>query len=101
MPAADAPRRKQEIPAGLAISRDGRRLYVALNLSNRLAEIDPATGKVLRSWPVGFAPYGVVLVGDKAYVSNWGGRVPDANSVTGPAGQGHEGARGPGALHRQ
>jgi len=88
LPAADAPRRKQEIPAGLAISRDGRRLYVALNLSNRLAEIDPATGKVLRLWSVGFAPYGVVLVGDKVYVSNWGGRVPDANSVTGPAGQG-------------
>ena len=88
MPTADAPRRKQEIPAGLAISRDGRRLYVALNLSNRLAEIDPASGTVLRLWPVGFAPYGVVLVGDKAYVSNWGGRVPDANSVTGPAGRG-------------
>jgi DNA-binding beta-propeller fold protein YncE len=31
LPAADAPRRKQEIPAGLAISRDGRRLYVVLN----------------------------------------------------------------------
>ncbi len=88
LPAANAPRRKPEIPAGLALSRDGRRLYVALNLSNRLAEIDPAAGKVLRSWPVGFAPYGVVLVGDKAYVSNWGGRVPDANSVTGPAGKG-------------
>ena len=63
LPAANAPRRKEEIPAGLAISRDGRRLYVALNLSNRLAEIDTATGKVLRSWPVGVAPYGVVLVG--------------------------------------
>jgi YVTN family beta-propeller protein len=37
---------------------------------------------------VGFAPYDVVLVGDKAYVSNWGGRRPDATSVTGPAGQG-------------
>jgi YVTN family beta-propeller protein len=45
-------------------------------------------GKVLRSWPVGVAPYGVVLVGDKAYVSNWGGRLPDEGSLTGPAGQG-------------
>lgn len=88
LPKANAPRRKQEIPAGLAISRDGRRLYVALNLSNRLAQVDTATGKVLRSWPVGVAPYGVVLVGDKVYVSNWGGRLPDAGSVTGPAGQG-------------
>ncbi|MBN1508141.1 MAG: beta-propeller fold lactonase family protein [Sedimentisphaerales bacterium] len=88
LPAAGAPRRKEEIPAGLAISRDGRRLYVVLNLSNRLIEIDAATGKALRSWPVGVAPYDVALAGGKAYVSNWGGRVPDANSVTGPAGRG-------------
>ena len=88
LPAADAPRRKQEIPTGLAFSRDGRRLYVVLNLSNRLAEIDTTTGQMLRSWPVGVAPYGVVLAGDKAYVSNWGGRLPDEGSLTGPAGQG-------------
>lgn len=88
LPAADAPHRKQEIPAGLALSQDGRRLFVVLNLSNRLAEVDTTTGKVLRSWPVGVAPYGVVLVGDKAYVSNWGGRLPDEGSLTGPAGQG-------------
>ncbi len=88
LPAANAPWRKEAIPAGLAISRDGRRLYVVLNLSNRLAEIDTATGVVLRMWPVGFAPYDVVLVGDKAYVSNWGGRIPDDDSLTGPAGKG-------------
>jgi len=88
LPAANAPNRKEEIPAGLAISRDGRRLYVVLNLSNRLAEIDTATGEMLRSWPVGVAPYDVVLVGEKAYVSNWGGRLPDSDSLTGPAGQG-------------
>jgi len=88
LPASDAPRRKEEIPTGLAMSRDGRRLYVVLNLSNRLAEIDPTNGKMLRSWPVGVAPYGVVLVGDKAYVSNWGGRLPNEGNLTGPAGQG-------------
>ena len=88
LPVAEAPNRKQEIPAGLAISRDGRRLYVVLNLSNRLAEIDTASGEMFRSWPVGVAPYDVVLVGDKAYVSNWGGRLPDDDSLTGPAGQG-------------
>jgi YVTN family beta-propeller protein len=88
LPAANAPNRKEEIPAGLAISRDGRRLYVVLNLSNRLAQIDTATGEMLRSWPVGVAPYDVVLVGEKAYVSNWGGRLPDDDSLTGPAGQG-------------
>ncbi|HXT40085.1 MAG TPA: alkaline phosphatase family protein [Candidatus Angelobacter sp.] len=88
LPAATALDRKEDIPAGLAISRDGRQLYVALNLSNRLAELDLKTGKVIRFWDVGVAPYDVVLVGEKAYVSNWGGRRPDAQSITGPAGRG-------------
>ena len=89
-PAADAPRRKEEIPSGLAISPDGRRLYVALNLSNRLAEIDAGTGKVRRLWDVGVAPYDVALVGAKLYVSNWGGRRPKPGELTGPAGRGTE-----------
>jgi len=88
LPPANAPWRKPEIPAGIAVSRDGKMLYVALNLSNRLAELDAATGNILRLWDVGVAPYTVVLAGHRAYVSNWGGRRPDATSVTGPAGQG-------------
>ena len=88
LPASDAPRRKVEIPAGLAVSSDGKLLYVALNLGNRLAELDAATGQVRRTWDVGVAPFDVVLAGRKAYVSNWGGRRPTADSVTGPAGLG-------------
>jgi YVTN family beta-propeller protein len=88
LPEANAPWRKKEIPAGLAISRDGRRLFVAGNLSNRLLELDLESRRVVRTFDVGVAPYGIVLAGRKAYVSNWGGRRPDANSVTGPAGRG-------------
>ena len=88
LPAARAKGRKAEIPAGLAVAADGRRLYVVLNLTNHLAELDAASGQVLRRWQVGVAPFDVVLVGRKAYVSNWGGRRPDAGSVTGPAGHG-------------
>ena len=88
LPAANAPRRREEIPAGLAISADGRRLYVALNLSNRLAEIEVATGRVLRLFDVGVAPYDVAVVGHRVYVSNWGGRRPQAGDLTGPAGRG-------------
>ncbi len=88
LPKANAPKREAEIPSGLALSGDGRRLYVVFNLSNRLAELDALTGELLRAWDVGFAPYDVVLAGDKAYVSNWGGRRPDATSVTGPGGRG-------------
>ena len=88
LPPAQVPRRTNDIPAGLAVSRDGKKLYVALNLSNRLAELDAATGTVLRLWDVGVAPFDVVLVKNKIYVSNWGGRRPGTNSVTGPAGRG-------------
>ncbi len=88
MPAANAPRRKEEIPAGLALSPDGRTLYVCGNLSNQLFEIDTYFGRVLRTFEVGVAPYEVILNKGKAYVSNWGGRRPQEGDVVGPAGRG-------------
>jgi YVTN family beta-propeller protein len=88
LPEADAPHRKIEIPAGLAISKNGRKLYIVLSLSNRFLELDAETGSVLRTWDVGFAPFDVKLGDNKAYVSNWGGRRPGAGDLTGPAGKG-------------
>jgi YVTN family beta-propeller protein len=77
-----------DIPAGLALSPDDRKLYVALNVSNHLLEIDAKTGKELRKIDVGNAPFDVVLAGRKAYVSNWGGRRVEGGEVTGPIGLG-------------
>jgi YVTN family beta-propeller protein len=74
------------VPAGLAISADGKTLFASLNLTNSLAEIDLASGDVKREIPVGNAPYVVVLVGRYAYVSNWAGRLPTGESKTGPSG---------------
>ncbi|MGA2031132.1 MAG: beta-propeller fold lactonase family protein [Thermoguttaceae bacterium] len=88
LPPADAPRRAAEIPAGLAVSPDGRRLFVCGNLSNRLLELEAASGRVVRHFDVGVAPYDVVLAGSKAYVSNWGGRRPRQGDLVGPAGRG-------------
>ncbi len=88
LPDADVPRRKEEIPSGLAVSADGKRLYVVGSLSNRLLEYELPTGKLLRTFEVGAVPYTVVLAGHKAYVSNWAGRRPDTNSLTGWAGRG-------------
>lgn len=85
---ANAPRRKAEIPSGLAVSPQGDRLYVCGNLSNTLIEIDTRTGLTLRTFDIGVAPYDVRLVGNKAYVSNWGGRRPGKGDLTGPAGRG-------------
>jgi YVTN family beta-propeller protein len=88
LPRANAPERNAEIPAGLAVSPDGSHLYVALNLGNRVAELDSRGGKVQRLWNVGVAPYNVVVCRNKLYVSNWGGRRPDGDSLIGPAGLG-------------
>ena len=88
LPPTGLAERKAEIPAGLAVSPDGKRLYVAGNLANRLLELDPETGKTERMIPVGSLPYDVVLLGRKVYVSNWGGPRPGEQSLTGPAGRG-------------
>ncbi len=90
LPPANAPRRAEEIPAGLAFSADGLRLYVCGNLSNTLLELEASSGRVLRTFNVGVAPYDVVIVGTEAYVSNWGGRRPEPGDLTGPAGRGTE-----------
>ncbi len=88
LPLAKAPRRDPEIPSGLAFSADGKKLYVCGNLSNKLLELDAESGQVLRAFDVGVAPYDVVVVNGKAYVSNWGGRRPGPGDLTGPAGRG-------------
>ncbi|MEY4917667.1 MAG: hypothetical protein RL616_1580 [Verrucomicrobiota bacterium] len=88
LPPVNLAKRTNDIPAGIAVSADGKKIYAALNLSNRLLELEAATGKVLRSWDVGVAPLELVLCKNKIYVSNWGGRRPVAGNVAGPAGQG-------------
>ncbi len=90
LPLAGAPRRAEEIPAGLALSPDGRQLYVCGNLSNRLLAIDTNDPEIVRAFDVGVAPFDVVLAAGKAYVSNWGGRRPQPGDLVGPAGQGVE-----------
>jgi DNA-binding beta-propeller fold protein YncE len=88
LPSTGLSQRQEEIPAGLCLSEDGRRIYIALNLSNRLLEADARTGRRLRLFDTGVAPFDVVVAGSKAYVSNWGGRRPGAGDLTGPAGRG-------------
>jgi len=88
LPPTGLPLRQEEIPAGLALSEDGRKLYVCANLSNKLLELDAESGAVLRSFDVGVAPYDVVLAQGRAFVSNWGGRRPGPGDLTGPAGRG-------------
>ncbi len=67
-------------PTQLAVSRDGRRLYVLDQGTllyrppgNTMYELDPQTGAILAAIPVGRAPRGLVLSvdGKTAYTSNY------------------------------
>ncbi len=69
------------VPAGLAVSEDENTIYVALSRNNTLAVINQETGSIVQI-EAGIAPYEVLLVsGEKAYVSNWGGRIPAESEV--------------------
>ena len=61
-------------PAGLAVSPDGRTLYVAENLADSLAVVDLATGRVVETLATERYPYGVAVAPDRTvYASAWGG----------------------------
>jgi YVTN family beta-propeller protein len=73
-------------PAGIALSRDGKKLYVAENLADTLAVIDVASKKIEQRLPTETYPYAVVAAPDgKIYVSAWGG---DTVSAFAPADNG-------------
>ncbi|MBO0860231.1 MAG: beta-propeller fold lactonase family protein, partial [Chloracidobacterium sp.] len=63
-------------PAGIAVTPDGRRLYVAENLTNKVAVVDLAANQVITKIAVGEYPYDCEISGDgsRVYVSNWGSR---------------------------
>jgi len=61
-------------PGGLALSADGKTLYVALSRDNALGVFDLSTQKLVAEIPVGNAPHSVALAGGKAYVTDEGGR---------------------------
>src|SRR3954470_11758425 len=62
-----------QFPAGIAVSHDGRLLFVAENLADTLAVIDLATGKVIQRVQTDRYPYAVVIdARGNVYVSAWG-----------------------------
>ena len=63
-------------PCGVRLAGDTA--YVALNRANALALVDLKAG-TFRTVPVGIAPYGVAVEGDRVFVTLWG-RAPEPNA---------------------
>jgi len=70
-------------PSGLSLSPSGDKLYVALNRAHALGIVDTSTRAVVQI-PTGAFPYSTATTKDglKVYVSNWGGRLPQAGDAT-------------------
>jgi YVTN family beta-propeller protein len=69
-------------PGGFAIDEEKQLIYVTLNRDNAIGVIDMRTNKFIDRVNVGIAPYTIVLKGSKAYVTNWGGRIPKKGDKT-------------------
>src|SRR5215467_5505555 len=60
-------------PAGIAVASNGKFVYVAENVGDRLAVVDAVTGEIVQIFPTDHYPYGVVLSSDDhVFVSAWG-----------------------------
>jgi YVTN family beta-propeller protein len=70
------------LPDGVAVSPDGKRVYVTLNAANVVVAVDMATGQIVASTRTGIAPGAVALRGDMLAVLNEGGNFPTAGEVT-------------------
>lgn len=77
-----AGRTQHALPAQAVFSADGSTVYAAVNGQNRVVAMDATTGEIRRSWDVGNAPRGMVMVGTTLYVSNEGGRRATADDTT-------------------
>lgn len=73
------------LPVGIAFSRDGKTAYVAFSRNNSLAVIDAETRAIREEIPTGVAPFAVVVAGDRVFVTNRGGRRPEAGEASAPS----------------
>jgi DNA-binding beta-propeller fold protein YncE len=75
----DPPKTKvYSVPGGMAITRDGKSLFVALANRHAIGEVDLTTREFVKEWPTQRIPFEVRLSDDEKtlIVSNWGGRPP-------------------------
>ncbi len=70
-------------PGGFALDEDKDLIYVTLSRNNSLGVVNTKTMELEMQIPVGIAPFTVIIKDSKAYVTNWGGRIPNPEDITG------------------
>lgn len=70
-------------PGGFVIDEEKDLIFVVLSRNNTLGIVNTKSMELEAQIPVGIAPFTVVIKDSKAYVSNWGGRVPNPEDKTG------------------
>ena len=70
-------------PGGFVIDEEQDLIYVTLNRNNSLGVVNTKTMELETQIPIGIAPFTVIVKGSKAYVTNWGGRIPNSEDTTG------------------
>lgn len=70
-------------PGAFVIDEAKDLIYVTLSRNNTLGIVNTKSMELEEQIPVGIAPFSVVIKGSKAYVTNWGGRVPSPGDKTG------------------
>ena len=66
------------LPNDIALRQEGDAyyMYVVLNGNSELVKMRLSDKNIMWKATTGMAPFGICLVGDKAYVTNWGGPKP-------------------------
>jgi DNA-binding beta-propeller fold protein YncE len=82
-----ADQKDNPVPGGIALTKDGKKLFVASANRNSVIEIDLAAdpAKFVREIPVGSVPFDVKLSEDESHLvaSNWAGPLPKPGDRTG------------------
>ena len=68
-------------PVGIAFTRDGRRAFVGLGRAKLVAEVDAATLKIVRTWPVGWRAWNVALSPDEKRLYTANGLSGDVTAI--------------------
>jgi len=68
-------------PMGLAMTKDGSKLYVSTGRGNKVVVLETATGKVLTSFEDGERPWGIALSPDEKLLFTANGRSNDVSII--------------------